>query len=65
MQLYRNKVKKSSLRNHEDDNFVPGSLDQRVLMVWPITKEIVSLSDRYDVERRLQRDAVVLIKRKC
>ncbi len=60
----RSITKKSSLSSHEDDNFVKGSVAERILMVWPVTREIVSMSDKYDVERRLQRDITVLSKRR-
>jgi hypothetical protein len=44
--------------------FVPGSPQDRVAMVWPLTAEAVSLSKRYDAEQRLQRHIVRLIRRK-
>lgn len=65
IKLDRTVVKKSSLRHHEDNNFVSDTASNRLLMVWPITQEIVSLGKMYDVERRLQRDVVALIKREC
>ena len=35
----------------------------RVLMVWPITREIAALSPNYHVEQRLQRDVVRVTRR--
>ncbi len=34
---------------------VPGTPAERIGLVWPLTREVASLSKRYDVERRLQR----------
>ena len=63
LKLDRQAVTKSTLREHEDDNFVPGTIEQRVLMVWPITREIAALNPDYDVERRLQRHVVCVARR--
>lgn len=63
VKLDRQAVTKSTLREHADDNFVPGSIEQRVLMVWPITREIAALNPDYDVERRLQRHVVRVARR--
>ena len=46
-----------------NDDYVPGSLGKRLRMVWPLTKEVASLSKIHDVERRLQRDVAVLGRR--
>jgi hypothetical protein len=45
------------------DDFVAGTPAGRIAMVWPITEELVSLSPKHNVERRLQRDATVLERR--
>ncbi len=58
VKLARHLVTKSNLREHRDDNFVPGTEAERVLMVWPMTREIAALNPDYDVERRLQRHVV-------
>jgi hypothetical protein len=63
VKLARQVITKSTLRLHADDNFVAGTVEERVLMVWPITREIVALSPQYDVERRLQRDVVRVTRR--
>jgi len=63
MKLARKVIHKSTLQRHEDDNFVAGTIAERVLMVWPITREVASLSPQYDVERRLQRDVVRVERR--
>lgn len=46
-------------------DYVVGSAEDRILLVWPLTKEIASLSIKYDVERRLQRHITRLVRRKC
>ncbi len=42
---------------------VPGTPAERIGLVWPLTREVVSLSKRYDAERRLQRDVVRVRRR--
>jgi hypothetical protein len=44
--------------------YVPGSMSERVALVWPLTCEVVSLGKKYDVEQRLQRHITRLIKQK-
>jgi hypothetical protein len=44
--------------------YVAGTAEDRILLVWPLTKEIASLSIKHDVERRLQRHITSLIRRK-
>ena len=58
MKLDRQAIAKSTLHTHADDNYVPGTMEERVLMVWPITREVAALSPQHDVERRLQRHVV-------
>ena len=42
------------------NNYVPGSMEYRLSLVWPLTCEVASLCENMDVERRLQRDVVVI-----
>jgi hypothetical protein len=63
VKLDRQTITKSALHDHADDNYVPGTIEERVLMVWPITREIAALSPQHDVERRLQRDVVRVVRR--
>jgi len=63
VKLDRQIVTKSALRDHADDNYVPGTIEERILMVWPITREVAALSPQHDVERRLQRDVVRVVRR--
>jgi hypothetical protein len=44
-------------------DFVPGTPEERINLVWPLTKEIASFSKKHDVERRLQRHVTRLIRR--
>ena len=44
--------------------FVAGSVAYRISLVWPLTKELCSLSKRYDAEQPLQRHITRLIGRK-
>jgi len=50
--------------DHRNSGYVPGSANDRVTLVWPLTCEAVSLSKKYDVEQRLQRHITRLIKQK-
>ncbi len=45
------------------DDVVPGTPEERIGMVWPLTLEISSLSKKHNAERRLQRDVTSLIRR--
>ena len=46
-------------------DYVAGSAEDRILLVWPLTKEIASLSIKHNVEQRLQRHITRLVRRKC
>ena len=63
MKVNRNIVYKSGLSGHQDDNYMAASVQERIGIVWPLTKEIASLSPKHDVERRLQRHITVLLRR--
>ena len=45
------------------DDAVPGTPAQRIGLVWPLTREVASLSKHHDVERRLQRHVTSLGRR--
>jgi hypothetical protein len=60
--------KHTAIHRMTDDrnvDFVAGNAEDRILLVWPLTKEITSLSIKHDVERRLQRHITRLVRRKC
>ena len=60
----RSQTKKRRLSNRADDDFVPGTMAERIALVWPLTREVVSLSPDLDVEQRLQRHITCLKHRK-
>jgi len=37
---------------------------ERVSMVWPLTREVVSLGKKYDAEQPLQRHVVNIVRKK-
>jgi hypothetical protein len=51
------------MSEHRNVDYVAGSAEDRILLVWPLTKEIASLSIKHDVERRLQRHITRIIRR--
>jgi hypothetical protein len=57
-------VRLGRLSDKQLDDFIPGTPGSRLALVWPLTREVASLSKRYDAERRLQRDVAVLSRRK-
>jgi hypothetical protein len=54
-------IRQSDSRN---SGYVPGSREERLSMVWPLTCEAVSLSKKYDVEQPLQRHIINIIRKK-
>ena len=48
----------------KNSGFVPGSMAERLALVWPLTCEVVSLSKKYDVEQPLQRHIINFIRKK-
>ena len=57
---YTAKYRMSDRRN---EDFVPGTPSDRIALVWPLTREIASLSKKHDAERRLQRHITKLVRR--
>ena len=57
-------VKKLVLSDSEVqfDPPVPGTMTERIGMVWPLTAEIVSIGGKLDAELRLQRHVAVLTR---
>ena len=45
------------------DDVVPGTPEERIGLVWTLTREVTSLSKNHDAERRLQRHVAVLSRR--
>ncbi len=52
------------MTDHWNDDYVPGTPEYRISLVWPLTREIASLSVKHDAERRLQRHITCLVRRK-
>jgi hypothetical protein len=52
------------MSERRNDYFVPGTPADRLSLVWPLTREIASLSKKHDAERRLQRHITRLVRRK-
>ena len=50
------------LGDDTNDDFVPGTMAERIALVWPLTKEVAVLSG-YDVDQRLRKDVTRLIRR--
>ena len=59
----RNLTKLSMMTEHKPDDYVSGTPAERIALVWPMTREIASLSGKFDVEQRLQRHITRLIRR--
>ncbi len=46
---------KGRLTDCRHDDFVPGSMAERIGLVWPLTEEVTSLSPKHNAKQRLQR----------
>jgi hypothetical protein len=64
MDMEKKRTHKGNLTEHQDDNFVEGSVSKRIGLVWPLTEEVASLSPNHNVKQRLQRHITVLTRRK-
>jgi hypothetical protein len=63
MDMDRNHTAIYKVTEIRNDDFVPGTPEDRIKLVWILTREISSLSKKHDVERRLQRHVTRLIQR--
>jgi len=63
MKLDRKKVSltKQVKKNYEEAAALTGA--EGLLFVWELTKEVYSLSGKFDVESRLQRDVISIIRK--
>jgi hypothetical protein len=64
MNMDRKHTELYKMTDNRNLDYVAGTAEDRILLVWPLTKEITSLSIKHDVERRLQRNITSLIRRK-
>lgn len=53
--MNKKQTAKYKMSDRRNDDFVPGTPEYRISLVWPLTREAVSLSKKYDPEQRLQR----------
>jgi hypothetical protein len=51
------------ITDKRNDDFVPGTPASRIRMVWPLTREVASLSKDFNVRQGLQRNVTVLRRR--
>lgn len=58
MKLNRSITRKLSSDEEPNEKPVELSASESISFVWDLTKEVFSLTKKYDVESRLQRDAV-------
>lgn len=64
MKLRRDVLEVVPMKSSEaEDDFVDLPPEERLSLVWELTEELFSLSGKYDVKSRLQRDVVTIIKR--
>lgn len=61
--MQRQLVKIGRMTEERNDDFVPGAPSLRLGLVWPLTKEVTSLSKHHNAERRLQRNVAVFSRR--
>ncbi|MBM3325776.1 MAG: hypothetical protein FJY65_02170 [Calditrichaeota bacterium] len=62
--MNRQITRKCTLSDLRDDHgYVPGTPEERIAMVWEITKALCALSPYHDAERRLQRHITRVIRR--
>ncbi|OGV66701.1 MAG: hypothetical protein A2498_03645 [Lentisphaerae bacterium RIFOXYC12_FULL_60_16] len=61
--MNRNITERHRMSDKRNDDFVPGSPADRINLVWSLTREVTSLSNRHHVERRLQRHVTSIVRR--
>lgn len=61
--MNRSFTKLSRICDVHNDEYVPGTFSSRIALVWPLTKEVTSLSKKHNAERRLQRDVTAVSRR--
>ena len=64
MKMNRQHVAKKRMSDNVNDDYVPGTVAERIEMVWPLTVEALSLSKRYEPGQRMQRYVTRLRRRK-
>jgi hypothetical protein len=51
----RNRTAKGRMSKQRSRGYVPGTPEERIAMVWPLTREACSLSKRHGPDRPMQR----------
>ncbi|MEA3500312.1 MAG: hypothetical protein U9R41_04745 [Candidatus Marinimicrobia bacterium] len=64
IKLNRNIVRKNKKNVFNSSEFVSHSKSELLSFMWELTKDIYSLTGSYDVESRLQRDVISIIRKK-
>ncbi|MDR2972734.1 MAG: hypothetical protein LBU83_12560 [Bacteroidales bacterium] len=49
--------------DYRNSGYVPETMEERISMVWPLTREAVSLGKKYDAEQRLQRHIINIVRK--
>jgi hypothetical protein len=60
----KNVINISNIHEIDDDGYVEGTPEYRIALVSDITNDVWTFIGARDVERRLQRDVVNIIRRK-
>ena len=63
LSMNRKQIGIRRMKDQRNDDYVPGTPEERISLVWPLTKESASLSPKHDVEQRLQRHVTRLVRR--
>ncbi|HOE12299.1 MAG TPA: hypothetical protein PLQ35_03115 [bacterium] len=50
----RSQIRRKNRSDRTDDDFVPGTMAERIALVWPLTREVASLNPDFNVEQRSQ-----------
>jgi len=61
--MNRTRTVKCQMSDRSKDDLTPGTPAERIGLVWPLTRELASLSKRHDAERRLQRHVTSVSRR--
>lgn len=63
-EMDRTRIEVKRLGDDRDDDFVPGTMEERIALVWPLTREACALSGQYDAEQPMQRHITRIIRGK-
>lgn len=60
----RSRLVVKRLTDCTNDDYVPGSMEDRVKLVWPLTVQAMALNKKFDTEAPLQRNVTRVIRGK-